>query len=126
MSCTCGAQNTLIFACSGGSIVGQIANDAGKALDQLGQGRMSCLIGVGAQTPSFVEATRKPARVVAIDGCSVACAKVALERAGVTPDAYVVATDLGIEKGHHFEHTPKQVARVPAKAAEMLASLCRN
>jgi uncharacterized metal-binding protein len=69
-----------------------------------------------------VEATRKAARVAAIDGCSVACAKIALERVGVTPDAYVVATDLGIEKGHHFEHTKEQVAQVAAKAAQALAS----
>jgi uncharacterized metal-binding protein len=122
MSCNCGSENALIFACSGGSNVGQIANDAAKALDQLGQGKFYCLIGVGAQIPSFLEATRKAAQVVAIDGCSVACAKVALENAGVTPDAYVVATDLGIEKGHHFEHTKEQVALVAAKAAEILAS----
>jgi uncharacterized metal-binding protein len=126
MSCNCGAEDTLIFACSGGSNVGQIANDAGKALDQLGQGRMYCLIGIGADIPSFVEATRKAARVVAIDGCGVACAKATLEKAGITPDAYVVATDLGIEKGHHFEHTTKQVAQVAAKAAESLASCACN
>jgi uncharacterized metal-binding protein len=56
------------------------------------------------------------------NGCSAACAKVALERFGVTPDAYVVATNLGIEKGHHFEHTKEQVAQVAANAAHALAS----
>jgi hypothetical protein len=55
--------------------VGQIANDAAARLDQLGQGRMSCLIGVGLQLPNFMEAAQKGEKVIAIDGCAAACAK---------------------------------------------------
>jgi uncharacterized metal-binding protein len=110
MSKCCGQGDVLLFACSGGSNVGQISNDAAKALDQLGQGSMFCLIGLGAQLPNFIERTKKDGTtVVAIDGCGVACAKIALQNVGITPDAYVVVTDLGIEKGHHFNHTAEEV-----------------
>ena len=121
MSKCCGQGDVLLFACSGGSNVGQISNDAAKALDQLGQGSMFCLIGLGAQLPNFVERTkREGTTVVTIDGCGVACAKKALENVGITSDAYVVVTDLGIEKGHHFNHTQEEVGTVAQAAVDAL------
>lgn len=121
MSKCCGQGDVLLFACSGGSNVGQISNDAAKALDQLGQGNFFCLIGVGAQLPNFIERTKKEGTtVVAIDGCGVACAKKALENVGAKADAYVVVTDLGIEKGHHFNHTQEEVGRVAQAVADAL------
>jgi len=121
MADCCGKGDVLIFACSGGSNVGQISNDAAKALDRLGQGSFFCLIGVGAQLPNFIERTKKEGTtVVAIDGCGVACAKKALENVGANADAYVVVTDLGIEKGHHFNHTPDEVGRVAQAVVDAL------
>jgi uncharacterized metal-binding protein len=109
--CSCGKGDVLLFACSGGSNVGQITNDAAKALDQLGQGSFFCLIGVGAGVGPIVERTKKAGTtVVAIDGCGVACAKKALEKIGRAPDVYVDVTELGVEKGHHFNHTQEEVA----------------
>ena len=117
----CSKGDVLIFACSGGSNVGQISNDAARALDQLGQGSFFCLIGVGAQLPNFIERTKKEGTTVAaIDGCGVACAKKALENVGAKADAYVVVTDLGIEKGHHFNHTPDEVGRVAQAVVDAL------
>jgi uncharacterized metal-binding protein len=122
MSKCCGQGDVLLFACSGGSNVGQISNDAAKALDQLGQGSFFCLIGVGAQLPNFVERTKKDGtKVVAIDGCSVACAKKALANIGVTADVYVDVTSLGIEKGHHFNHTPEEVATTAQAVVDALS-----
>ena len=121
MADCCGKGDVLLFACSGGSNVGQISNDAAKALDQLGQGSFFCLIGVGAQLPNFIERTKKEGTtVVAIDGCSVACAKKALENVGATADVYVDVTALGIEKGHHFNHTREEVGQVAQAVADAL------
>jgi len=125
----CGRGDVLLFACSGGSNVGQISNDAAKALDQLGQGSFYCLIGVGAQLPNFVERTKKDGTtVVAIDGCGMACAKKALENVGVTPDVYTVVTELGIEKGHHFNHTRDEVGTVTRAVVEAMSEpkCCRQ
>jgi uncharacterized metal-binding protein len=123
MSNCCGKGDVLIYACSGGSNVGQISNDAAKALDQTGQGSFFCLIGVGAQLPNFIERTKKEGTtVVAIDGCGVACAKKALENVGCKADKYVVVTDLGIEKGHHFNHTQEEIGKVAQAVVEALKS----
>jgi len=122
MSQCCGKGDVLLLACSGGSNVGQIANDAAKALDQLGQGSMYCLIGIGAQLPNFVERVKKDGTtVVAIDGCGVACAKKALENIGVAADVYVDVTQLGIEKGHHFNYTKEEVGQTAQAVADALA-----
>lgn len=121
MSKCCGQGDVLLLACSGGSNVGQISNDAAKVFDQLGQGSMYCMIGVAAKFPSFVERTKKDGTtVVAIDGCGVACVKKALENIGVTADVYVDVTQLGIEKGHHFNHTPEEVGQVAQAVADAL------
>ncbi|HEY3376873.1 MAG TPA: putative zinc-binding protein [Armatimonadota bacterium] len=123
MANCCGKGDVLLFACSGGSNVGQISNDAAKALDQLGQGSFFCLIGVGAQLPNFVERTKKDGTtVVAIDGCGMACAKKALANVGATADAYVVVTELGIEKGHHFNYTQDEVGTTAKAVVDALHS----
>ena len=121
MATCCGQGDVLLLACSGGSNVGQISNDAAKALDQLGHGSFYCLIGVGAQLPSFIERVkREGTTLVAIDGCGVACAKKALENAGATPQVYTVVTELGIEKGHHFDYSRDEVGKVAQAVVEGL------
>ncbi len=118
----CGKGDVLLFACSGGSNVGQISNDTAKVLDQSCQGSFFCLIGVGAGVGSIVERTKKDGTtVVAIDGCSVACAKKALANIGVIPDAYVDVTALGIEKGHHFNHTQEEVGKTAQAVIDALS-----
>ncbi len=47
--------DTLILACSGGSNVGQLANQAAVELTQEGFGKLFCLAGVGAQLSGFVQ-----------------------------------------------------------------------
>ena len=113
-------KKTLLFACSGGSNVGQIANDAVKALDQLGQGHMYCPVGVAGRLPSFVDTALKADKRVAIDGCEGQCLKQGFEAAGVPLDVHIVVTDLGIEKGHHFQHSREEVARVVAIVKDAL------
>lgn len=126
MSECCATQDIMLLACSGGSNVGQIANDAAKALDQLGQGRMYCAVGVNALLPSFVEAAKNAAVLVAIDGCEVACVKKGLEKAGLTPHVYQVVTELGIEKGHHFNYTRDEVAKAAGAVSEALKALAKG
>lgn len=99
----CAGKNTLIFACSGGSNVGQITNEAAKKLDQEGVGSFFCLIGVAGGIEPILANARGADRVICLDGCGVACAKKVLDQAEVPISTYVVATDCGIEKGHHFD-----------------------
>ncbi len=96
--CLCQPIETLIFACSGGSNVGQIANQAAVELTKERQGKLFCLAGIGGHVSGIVESTRAAKRLVAIDGCPVKCAQKTLEQSGFKPDILVVVTDLGIDK----------------------------
>ena len=100
--CTFNKTEMLIFPCSGGSNVGQIANEAAKDLTALGQGKMYCLAGIGGKDSGIVASTKAAKRIIAIDGCPVHCARKTLEQSGFTPDLHVVVTDLGIKKKNSF------------------------
>jgi uncharacterized metal-binding protein len=88
----------MILTCSGGSNVGQLSNQAAVELTQEGFGKLSCLAGVGAHLPGFVQAAKDIANLVVIDGCDVGCAKGVLAQAEVPLSAYLVITALGIDK----------------------------
>lgn len=96
--CLCQPIEILIFACSGGSNVGQIANQAAVELTKESLGKLFCLAGIGGHVSGIVESTKAAKRLVAIDGCPVKCAQKTLEHSGFKPDVLVVVTDLGIEK----------------------------
>jgi len=76
--------NVMIRACSGGSNVGQLSNQAVVKLTQEGFGKMFCLAGIGGQLSGFVQSARDVDNLLVIDGCQVGCAK--------------AVTDLGLKK----------------------------
>ena len=102
----------LVFACAGGSNVGQISNAAAVDLENRGLGRLYCLAGVAAHIEGMVKTAKSVPVTVAIDGCGSACARKSLEHAGIEPTRQVVVTDLGIKKGHVYEWSPEDLARV--------------
>lgn len=110
--CLCEPAEILIFPCSGGSNVGQIANEAGVRLTQEGWGNIFCLAGIGGHVSGMIESTKAGKLLVAIDGCPVACAQKTLEHAGFEIGEYVQVTDLGVEKNHDFHLDPADVERV--------------
>lgn len=110
--CLCGPTEILIFPCSGGSNVGQIANQAGVKLTQEGFGKIFCLAGIGGHVSGMMESTKAGKVIVVIDGCPVACAKKTLEHAGFSVDEYVQVTELGIEKNHNFNLNLEDIKKV--------------
>ena len=120
--CCCSGENLLVFACSGGSNVGQISNEAAKKLDEEGVGQFFCLAGVGGDISGIVASSQGADRIIAIDGCSVGCAKAILDKAQLPISCYVIVTDQDIEKGHHFNITDEQVEGTCAAVGEALAS----
>ncbi len=64
-SCCTPGGNIMILACSGGSNVGQLSNQAAVELTREGYGKMFCLAGIGAHLTGFVwsssTAARRPA-----------------------------------------------------------------
>jgi uncharacterized metal-binding protein len=104
--------NIMILACSGGSNVGQIANQAAVELTQEGFGKMFCLAGIGGHLNGFVQSAKDVPHMVAIDGCALGCAKAVLEHAQVPLQAYLVVTDLGIEKNKNFSLRREDIKKV--------------
>jgi uncharacterized metal-binding protein len=110
--CLCEPSEILVFPCSGGSNVGQIANQAGVKLTQDGMGRFFCLAGIGGHVSGMIESTKAGKILVAIDGCPVACAKKTLEHAGFNIDEYAQVMELGIEKNHDLDPDPSDINKV--------------
>lgn len=119
--CLCSGGDVLVFACSGGSNVGQISNKAAMVLDEEGTGRFFCLAGIGGDLKNMVDTARAAEKRVVIDGCSVACARATFERAGLKADCYVDVTALGIKKRHEFAFTDEEVEKVLKAVKEQLS-----
>jgi len=118
MSSCCAGKKTLVFACSGGSNVGQLSNEAAKKLDVDGFGSFFCMAGIGGGIAGIIGKSKDADATVVIDGCDVGCVKAAFEREGVPISKYVVITDLGIEKGHHFNLADSEIETVCVAAKQ--------
>ena len=112
---------TMILACSGGSNVGQLSNQAAVELTQEGFGKFSCLAGVGAHLSGFVQSAKDIPDLVVIDGCPVGCAKGVLEHAEVPLRAYLVITDLGIDKNKDMNLKREEIDRVKQAVRQLQA-----
>lgn len=110
--CACQVTSMLVFPCSGGSNVGQIANAAAIELTCQGKAKMYCLAGMGAHVSGMIDSAAGADYRIAIDGCAVACARKTLEHAGLKVDRAIVVTDLGIKKNHAFQWTPEELDQV--------------
>jgi len=109
--CCASGGNVMILTCSGGSNVGQLANQAAVELTQEGFGKMYCLAGIGGHFSGFVQSAKDVPAMVAIDGCAVGCTKAILEHAGIRIKSYIVLTDLGIEKTKDFNLRRNEIER---------------
>jgi len=137
MSDCCGNSNKcLVYACSGGSNVGQLSNEAAKALDSSGEASMGCLAGLGGHISGMVESAKSGVPVLIIDGCLVACGKKTADHLGLKNYGYVEITGLGIKKEHNVSKTPpnqvdevvkaarKELDKVPVKTCVPDGSCC--
>ncbi len=115
-SCGGGELSRLIFPCCGQANVGQISNQAAIQLDEEGYGAYACTT-LLASSEQLARRAQEVDEVVAIDGCTMACAKKIAEKAGVTVHQHLLLTDLGIEKkSGDRSFTPDQVESVVSAA----------
>jgi len=118
-ACACGAGPKLIFACSGAADVGAIADRAARQLTKDGAGKMYCLAGIGGRVSGIMATTESAARILAIDGCPLDCAKNSLEQAGFKKYEHLQLADLGMEKGK-TPPTPEAIAKAATAGAAKL------
>ena len=119
-SSKCTGGTVTVMACSGGSNVGQMTNEAAKMLDIQGKAKFFCLAGVGGHISGMVASVKGSDKVLVIDGCPVACGKKIMEAEGLSGYEYLMVTDLGIEKKHEFSLSDKDLSRVMTAAQEKL------
>lgn len=96
-----GPAKPLVFACSGCSYAGKLADDLARHMDRTGEAEMSCLAGIGARRPSFL-AKLQNREVWVIDGCAIECARGVFDQAGrgASISHHIRLHDLGIKKHH--------------------------
>lgn len=111
--CTPGG-NIMILACSGGSNVGQLSNQAAVELTREGFAKMFCLAGIGGHLGGFIQSAKDVPVMVVLDGCEVGCAKAILDHAGIPVKNYMVLTELGIEKNKDLNLKSEDIRKVKA------------
>lgn len=102
----------LVYACSGCSNAAQLANHFALRLTRAGQAEMSCIAGVGGQVPALLRAARSGRRILALDGCPLACVQGCLTQAGVSADRHIDLSTLGVKKRKHADYEPAEAERL--------------
>jgi len=121
-SCCCSPDTAAVLSCSGGSNVGQVANEVAKRIETARLGKFFCLAGVGGHISGMVASAKGAQRVLVVDGCPVACGKKCMEEAGLEDYEYLVVTELGIDKNRDFNVPASDVEKALAAAEEKLGA----
>jgi uncharacterized metal-binding protein len=112
----------LVYACSGCSNVGQLANRIAMELDRAGDAEMSCTTGVGGGVPTLVRKARAGRHIVAVDGCHLHCAAACLAQAGVKADKHVTLADHGLRKRYGEDCDDRMLPLIVDAIREHLAT----
>jgi uncharacterized metal-binding protein len=93
-----GHPDTVVYACSGCSDAGEIADRVARQLTRAGVARMSCLAGIGGRVKSLVTTAEKAERILVVDGCTLNCAAHTLKLAGFNKFDHLELHTLGVKK----------------------------
>jgi uncharacterized metal-binding protein len=104
----------VVYACSGCSSVGALADHVARTLDRKGLAEMASIAGVGARDSQQLSRARSRFPIVAIDGCVQACARRCLERQGITVARSYVLSTYGVAKRSRALFTTEEAERVLA------------
>ena len=98
----------LIYSCSGCSSAAQMANYIAIKIDRKEIAEMSCIVGVGGNVKSLVKTVKAGRKIIAIDGCPLACSKACLGNHNIQPDLHLELTQYGIKKMKHVDFDLQQ------------------
>lgn len=111
---------TVVYACSGCSDAGEIADRVARQLTREGAAEMSCLAGIGGRVKSLVATAEKAERILVVDGCPLNCAAHTLKLAGFSNFDHLELHKLGIRKGS-TPVTDERIASSVAAAKNILS-----
>jgi uncharacterized metal-binding protein len=112
---------TVVYACSGCSDAGEIADRVARQLTREGVAQMSCLAGIGGRVKSLLLKAENAERILVVDGCPLNCARHTLELAGFNKFDHLELHKLGIRKGS-APVTDECIATGVASAKKILAN----
>ena len=112
---------TVVYACSGCSDAGELADRTARSLTQQKLAEMSCLAGIGGRVKSLMLKAEKAEDILVIDGCPLNCAKNTLQQAGFKEFRHLELHRLGFRKGS-CPVTPERIEISTKAAEEILAS----
>ncbi|ABD41066.1 conserved hypothetical protein [Methanospirillum hungatei JF-1] len=102
----------IIIPCCGQANTGQISNEVAMVLSDEGFGMYYCTALLATKPEVIISRMQGTEKIIAIDGCTIACAKKIALQAGFKVNHHVLVTDLGIEKKKGRNFTSEQVACV--------------
>lgn len=115
-----GMPVSLVYACSGGSGAGQVANGVAVALDRLELADMMSCGGVAGDNPRHLEVLHSGRPILAIDGCPEDCVHRMLAKQGIVPILHLRLDRRGNDRHRHESYDESIVERELAYAAEIL------
>lgn len=89
-----------------------MANQLALWLDREGAAEMSCIAGVGGGVPGLVRTAQSGRRILALDGCVLACVSACLARAGVHADRHLLLSEFGVKKRKHADFDRDEAERI--------------
>ena len=92
-------KKTIVYACSGCSDAGEIADSVARRLTREGAAQMSCLAGIGGRVKSLVMKAENAEHILVVDGCPLNCAAHTLKLAGFNKFDHLELHKIGIRKG---------------------------
>jgi uncharacterized metal-binding protein len=110
----------IVYACSGCSDAGEIADRIARQLTREGAAQMSCLAGIGGRVKSLVMKAENAEGILVVDGCPLNCAAHTLRLAGFRNFDHLELHKIGIRKGS-CPMTDERIADGVAAAKDILS-----
>ncbi len=117
-----GKPATVVYACSGCSDAGELADRIARQLTREGAARMSCLAGIGGRVKSLASTAEQAERILVVDGCPLNCAAHTLKLAGFQKFDHLELHKIGIRKGS-CPVTEERIASGIEAAKKILANV---
>src|ERR1039457_4290572 len=116
-------KRPIVYACSGCSDAGELADRIARRLTREGAAEMSCLAGIGGRVKSLVTRAENAERILAIDGCPLNCTRHTLELAGFKNFEHLELHKLGMRKNSWPVTNERIAAGVDAAKKLLLESV---
>lgn len=119
-------EKPLVYSCSGCSSAAQMANYIAIQFDRKGIAEMSCIAGVGGNVKKLVKTAQSGRKIIAIDGCPLACAKACLSNHQITPAMHFELTSFGVSKKQHEDFDKAEAEEVMRDIEQEVTKTCSS